>query len=48
MARCIQELERIYGIRNGGDRKSDSNYLSLKTQTDIDILVHQKPLLHLN
>lgn len=35
MARCIQELERIYGIRNGGDRKSDSNYLSLKTQTDL-------------
>lgn len=23
MARCIQELERIKGIQNGGDRKSD-------------------------
>lgn len=42
MARCIQELERIYGIRNGGDRgnqyikkEADSNNLSLATQTDL-------------
>lgn len=45
MARCIQELERIYGIRNGGDRgnqyikkEADSNNLSLPTQTDVRFL----------
>ena len=33
--RCIKELERIYGIRNGGDRKSDQNNLGLKTQKEL-------------
>lgn len=31
----IKELERIYGIKNGGDRKSDSNNFSLISQTDL-------------
>lgn len=31
----IKELERIYGIHNGGDRKSDSNNFSLISQTDL-------------
>lgn len=42
MARCIQELERIYGIRNGGDRgnqyikkEADCNNFSLATQTQL-------------
>ena len=35
LARCIAELERILGIRNGGDRKSDSNNFNLKTQGDL-------------
>lgn len=36
MARCIQELERIKGIQNGGDRKSDRDNLHLKiNQSDI-------------
>ncbi|MBB6445826.1 hypothetical protein HNR53_002475 [Bacillus benzoevorans] len=40
MARCIIELERIYGIRNGGDRgnqykEPDSHNVNLpKTQKD--------------
>lgn len=33
--RCIKELERIYGIKNGGDRKSDSHNEKLITQDDI-------------
>jgi len=33
--RCIAELERIYGIRNGGDRKSDGHNVQLKTQDDL-------------
>lgn len=32
MARCIMELERIKGIQNGGDRKSDKDNLNLITQ----------------
>ncbi|MEC1723129.1 hypothetical protein [Schinkia azotoformans] len=36
MARCIVELERIYGIGHGGDRKSSSNNSNLiKSQKDI-------------
>jgi len=35
MARCIQELERIYGIQYGGDRKSSLNNSNLKTQSDL-------------
>lgn len=35
MAKCIVELERIYGIRNGGDRKSDEYNVNLKTQKDL-------------
>jgi len=35
MTRCIRELERIYGIRNGGDRKSNQNNLGLKTQSNL-------------
>lgn len=31
----IKELERIYGIHNGGDRKSDSNNFSLISQTEL-------------
>ena len=30
LGRCIKELERIYGIQNGGDRKSDTNNFNLK------------------
>lgn len=35
MGRCIKELERIYGISHGGDRKSSLNFSNLKTQGDI-------------
>lgn len=35
LARCIAELERIEGIKNGGDRKSDGHNVDLKTQTDL-------------
>lgn len=41
LGRCFKELERIYGIRNGGDRKSDGfnesdpNNFGLKTQEDL-------------
>lgn len=31
-ADLVAELERIYGIRNGGDRKSDGHNVQLKTQ----------------
>lgn len=36
--RCIKELERIYGIQHGGDRKSEestSNNFNLKSQDDL-------------
>ncbi|MDT0160305.1 ParB/RepB/Spo0J family partition protein [Bacillus sp. AG4(2022)] len=35
MARCIVELERIYGIKKGGDRKSNMNNSYLKTQKQL-------------
>lgn len=36
MGRCLKELERIEGIRNGGDRKSEvQNALLVKTQSDL-------------
>lgn len=35
LGRCIAELERIYGIKNGGDRKSDGTKFQLKTQDDL-------------
>lgn len=36
MCKCIGELERIYGIKNGGDRKSERDNLVVnKTQTDL-------------
>lgn len=35
MAKCIRELERIYGIHHGGDRKSNLNNSDLKTQSDL-------------
>ncbi len=35
MGRIICELERIYGIKNGGDRKSDSTLSNLKSQSDL-------------
>lgn len=35
LGRCIAELERIYGIKNGGDRKSDGHNVQLKTQDDL-------------
>jgi len=31
----LKELERIYGIHNGGDRKSEENNLPLKSQEDL-------------
>ena len=32
----IKELERLYGIQNGGDRKSEPNYSELKkSQSDL-------------
>ena len=33
--RCLKELERIYGIQNGGDRKSEQNNLGLISQNDL-------------
>ena len=33
--RCIAELERIYGIKNGGDRKSEPTKLGVKTQKEL-------------
>lgn len=44
--RCIRELERIYGIRNGGDRKSDGHNVVLKSQTDLadELGITQKQL----
>ena len=36
LGRCIKELERLYGIQNGGDRKSEPNYSELKkSQSDL-------------
>lgn len=35
LAKCIAELERILGIRNGGDRKSDSHNANVITQSDL-------------
>lgn len=35
LGRCIKELERIYGIRNGGDRKSEETKLPLKSQGEL-------------
>ena len=35
MGRIICELERIYGVRRGGDHKSNSTMSSLKSQDNI-------------
>lgn len=35
LGRCLVELERIYGIKNGGDRKSDCQSDNLIKQSDI-------------
>jgi ParB family chromosome partitioning protein len=35
LGRCIKELERIYGIQNGGDRKSDQKVFGLITQEQL-------------
>ena len=35
LAKCIMELERILGIRNGGDRKSDSHNANVIKQSDL-------------
>lgn len=35
MGRCIKELERIYGIKHGGDRNQGENNSSCKTQSDL-------------
>ena len=35
LGRCIKELERIYGIKNGGDRKSEETKLPLKSQSEL-------------
>lgn len=45
MARCIVELERIYGIQRGGDRgnqykEANPNYLGLKTQQNLAQQIH--------
>lgn len=55
MAKCIHELERIYGIKNGGDRKSDLHNPNLITQEKLaeqmgisqDQLLRYKQLLDL-
>lgn len=46
LAKCIAELERILGIKNGGDRKSDGHNVNLKTQTDLaeELKMSQKQL----
>lgn len=35
MAKCIMELERIYGIKKGGNRKSKEENPPLKSQKDL-------------
>ena len=35
MGRIICELEKIYGVKNGGDRRADSAMLKVKNQADI-------------
>lgn len=35
LARCVIELERIYGIKNGGNRKSEVDNTQLKTQKQL-------------
>lgn len=35
MGKCLKELERIYGIRRGGDRKSKQNNFTLITEDDL-------------
>ncbi|WP_315114509.1 hypothetical protein [uncultured Clostridium sp.] len=35
MAKCIQELERIYGIKHGGAGSSHTDNLNGKTQKDL-------------
>lgn len=35
LGRCIKELERIYTIQNGGDRKSEPKLSELKDENDI-------------
>lgn len=35
LGRCIQELERIYTIQNGGDRKSELKLSELKDENEI-------------
>ena len=35
LGRCIAELEQIYGIKNGGDRKSESHNVNLISQSDL-------------
>lgn len=53
LGRCIAELERIYGIKQGGDRKSDETKFQLKTQDDlaseleINTLVADPPMVEL-
>lgn len=46
IAKCIAELERISGIKNGGDRKSDGHNVNLKTQADLaeELKMSQKQL----
>lgn len=35
LGRCIKELERIYGIEHGGDRKTSNPKVSYLNQSDI-------------
>lgn len=43
---CIAELERIYGIKNGGDRKSERHNVALMSQGDLadELGITQKQL----
>lgn len=46
LGRCIQELEKIYGIGHGGDRKSNGDNLVLKSQSNLaeELGISQKQL----
>lgn len=35
LGRCIKQMEEFYGIKNGGDRKSESHNVNLISQSDL-------------
>lgn len=35
LGRCIDKMEEFYGIKNGGDRKSDGHNVALMSQSDL-------------